>query len=80
MKLPRDIDGSMLVRILAPLGYEVSRQKGSHVRVTTMMNGEHHETIPLHRPLKTGTLAGILKSVAAHHRLSIPELLDRLDL
>ncbi|WP_205760905.1 type II toxin-antitoxin system HicA family toxin [Luteolibacter luteus] len=57
MKLPRDIDGAALIRALKPLGYEITRQKGSHVRVTTSQNGEHHETIPLHQPLKTGTLA-----------------------
>lgn len=80
MKLPRDIDGSELIRALRPLGYEVTRQKGSHVRVSTYQGGEHHETIPLHQPLKTGTLAGILKSIADHHRTSVPDLIELLDI
>jgi predicted RNA binding protein YcfA (HicA-like mRNA interferase family) len=31
MKLPRDISGDRLVRVLLGLGYVVVRQKGSHV-------------------------------------------------
>ena len=80
MKLPRDIDGAALIRALKPLGYEVTRQKGSHVRVSTSQKGEHHETIPLHQPLKTGTLAGILKSLASHHQVTVAELIRMLDI
>jgi len=46
MKLPRDVDGSRLVRALKVLGYEAGRQSGSHVRLTTQRNGENHEVIP----------------------------------
>ena len=80
MKLPRDVSGPELVKALRVLGYDVSRQKGSHVRVTTPRNGEHHEVVPHHQPIKTGTLSGILKSVAAHHRLKVDELVQLLDL
>jgi hypothetical protein len=48
--------------------------------VTTTQNGQHHETIPNHTPIKVGTLNGILKSVAAHHRISIEQLLQMLEL
>jgi hypothetical protein len=38
-------------------------------------------TIPNHRPLKTGTLlGGILKPVASHHKLTVEELLAKLEL
>ncbi len=74
MKLPRDLDGVDLAKLLKVLGYEITRQKGSHIRITTQSGGEHHEVIPAHRPLKAGTLASILKSVARHHRLSSHEL------
>jgi len=74
MKLPRDVNGAELVKALRKLGYEVTRQKGSHVRVTTWTGGEHHEVVPAHRPIKPGTLASILKSVAAHHGMSSQEL------
>ena len=36
--------------------------------------------IPCHRPIKTGTLAGILKHIAAHHGITVGELLAMLDL
>jgi predicted RNA binding protein YcfA (HicA-like mRNA interferase family) len=80
MRLPRDIDGPQLVKALKVLGYEATRQKGSHIRVTTQRGGENHEVVPYHQPIKAGTLASILKRIAAHHRLTVEELLDLLDL
>lgn len=80
MRLPRDVRGSDLQRALRSLGYEPTRQRGSHVRVTTQINGEHHEVIPMHDPIKIKTLASILKSVAFHHDLSVEEVLERLGL
>lgn len=79
MKLPRDLDGEELIKRLRPLGYEVVRQSGSHVRLTRIAGEEiHHITIPLHRPLKIGTLNSILVDVAAHLRLTRDELLRQL--
>lgn len=72
--------GADLQRALQRLGYQVTRQRGSHVRVTTHLSGEHHEVIPLHNPIKIKTLSSILKSVASHHELSVQELLEMLDL
>jgi predicted RNA binding protein YcfA (HicA-like mRNA interferase family) len=81
MKVPRNVDGAGLVRALRVLGYERVRQDGSHIRLTTMVNGTHHVTVPNHRPLKTGTLlGGVLKPVAAHHDLTVEGLLDKLGL
>lgn len=80
MRLPRDVRGSDLLRKLRSLGYRPTRRRGSHVRVTTQLNGEHHEVIPMHDPIKVKTLASILKSVASHHGLSVEELLERLGL
>lgn len=80
MKLPRDISGLLLAKALKALGYEITRQSGSHIRLTTAVNGEHHITIPAHDPLKIGTLAGILADIARHHELSRDELLRNLDL
>jgi len=80
MKLPRDLSGASLIKALRVLGYAVDRQKGSHIRVTTQQEGEHHEVVPSHDPIKVGTLSGILKSVAAHHKLTVDELLRKLDL
>lgn len=80
MKLPRDISGLSLAKELKALGYEITRQSGSHIRLTTAVNGEHHITIPAHDPIKIGTLAGILSDIARHHELSRDELLKNLDL
>ena len=46
MKLPRDLGGNDLARALRRLGYEVSRQTGSHLRLTIRLPSEHHVTIP----------------------------------
>lgn len=78
MNLPRDLSGADLVRALSRLGYQVTRRKGSHIRLTTNLNGEHHVTIPDHDPLRIGTLSGILRDVAAHHGLSRDELVALL--
>jgi len=61
MKLPRDLSGADLVKALAKLGYSVTRQKSSHIRLTTDRNGQHHVTVPDHDAVKIGTLADILK-------------------
>ena len=80
MKLPRDISGAELVRALRSLGYTTTRQTGSHIRLSTGQGGHHHETIPNHSPIKVGTLNAILKSVAAHHKTSVDELVKMLNL
>lgn len=80
MKLPRDVSGADLIKALRKLGYVVNRQRGSHIRVTTQEGGEHHEVIPNHDPVRTGTLNGILKSIAGHHNLTVEELVERLEL
>lgn len=80
MKLPRDVSGAKLQRALRRLGYVTVRQRGSHIRVTTQVDGEHHEVVPLHSPIKAKTLSSILKSVAKHHGLTVDELLDALSL
>ncbi|GAX40643.1 YcfA family protein [Tolypothrix sp. NIES-4075] len=78
MKLPRDLSAEELVRALADLGYEITRQTGSHIRLTTQENGEHHLTIPAHDPIKVGTLNSILRDVANHFDLEREDLLNRL--
>ena len=78
MKLPRDISGPELARLLKKLGYQISRQTGSHLRLTTNDRGQHHVTIPNHDPIKVGTLSGILGDVARHFEINRDELLKRL--
>lgn len=78
MKLPRDLSGADLIKRLEKLGYGVTRQTGSHVRLTCTQPSEHHLTVPRHDPLRVGTLAATLTAVAEHHKLSREELLVRL--
>ena len=78
MKLPRDLDGERLAKLLRKFGYEITRQTGSHMRLTTHLNGEHNITLPKHRPLKLGTLNSILKDVAEHLGISKKELMEEL--
>ncbi|HES76895.1 MAG TPA: type II toxin-antitoxin system HicA family toxin [bacterium] len=78
MRIPRDLSGSDLVRRLGRLSYVVTRQTGSHIRLTSHARGEHHVTIPKHDPLRMGTLASILDGVAAHHGMTRDALLQQL--
>jgi predicted RNA binding protein YcfA (HicA-like mRNA interferase family) len=78
MKLPRDLGGDELVALLRRHGYEVTRQTGSHMRLTTVVGGEHHITIPRHKPLKARTLNSILKDVAEHLKTDRETLLRSL--
>lgn len=75
MKLARDISGKDLIKALSRLDYEVTRQTGSHVRLTTQRNGEHNITIPAHDPIKVGTLNAILRGVSEHAGMSRNELI-----
>jgi len=78
MKLPRDVSGAQLVKALGALGYRVTRQSGSHIRLTCEHPQQHHVTIPNHDSLRLGTLSGVLNDVAAHHGLNREALLERL--
>lgn len=78
MKLPRALSGRELAKALRRLGYQTTRQTGSHMRLTCASPSEHHITIPDHSPLKIGTLAGILGDVAAHHKISRDQLIKKL--
>ena len=80
MKLPRDLSGMDLARALGRVGYVVTRQTGSHVRLTLATEPQHHITIPAHQPLKAGTLAAILGAVAVRMGLDRVALLSRLNL
>ena len=56
-KLPR-ISGNECLSVLGRLGFVQVRQRGSHV---VLRHGERGCVVPLHRELKVGTLAGVLR-------------------
>jgi predicted RNA binding protein YcfA (HicA-like mRNA interferase family) len=79
MKLPRNVAGNELIKSLQKIGYSVSRQKGSHIRLTcSLPTGEHHVTIPNHDPIKIGTLSSIVSDIAQAHTISKQELINRI--
>lgn len=78
MRLPRDVTGDDLAKAMQALGYEMTRQTGSHMRLTTSCRGEHHITIPRHNPMRVGTLSAILSEVAAHLETTREDLARRL--
>ena len=76
--MSRDISGKEVIKRLKVFGYEVVRQTGSHIMVTSTLRGEHHLAIPNHNPLKVGTLNGIVSRVAEHFELSKEQVMLRL--
>ena len=78
MKLPRGVAADRLVRVLQQVGYEVIRQKGSHVRLRHQGPPVHTITVPLHDALKTGTLHGILAEVAQMRSITLESLTELL--
>lgn len=78
MRLPRNLSANDLIKSLTKYQYKTDRQKGSHIRLTTTLNGEHHITIPKHDPLKIGTLSSILTEIASHFGKTKEEVIDEL--
>jgi predicted RNA binding protein YcfA (HicA-like mRNA interferase family) len=65
LRLPRDLPGRELIRLLKRYGYESTRQVGSHIRLQSNFRGPAHLiTIPDHDTLRIGTLSSILSDVA----------------
>ncbi|MDQ2703439.1 MAG: type II toxin-antitoxin system HicA family toxin [Pseudomonadota bacterium] len=64
--LPR-VSGAEVVRALERLGFVRTRQRGSHVVLRRGLSGC---VVPMHRELKTGTLAAVLKQAG----VSVDEL------
>jgi predicted RNA binding protein YcfA (HicA-like mRNA interferase family) len=64
MKTPKSLSAKEFIKLLKIYGYEVVSQKGSHIKVTTTRNGQHHLAIPHHDPIKIGTLNAIIRQVA----------------
>jgi predicted RNA binding protein YcfA (HicA-like mRNA interferase family) len=79
VRLPRDLNGRELAALLLRhYGYEIARQTGSHLRLTTTVKGERRITVPAGGPLRVGTLAAVLTEVSAHHGIGRAELEETL--
>ena len=78
MKIPRDISGKKLTKLLKRYGFKITRQTGSHIRLTTILRGEYHITIPKHKSLKIGTLNNILSDIANSLEIDKKQLIAEL--
>ena len=77
--IPRDLSGMDLAKLLTRFGYAITRQTGSHIRLTSSNNSlEHHVTIPNHDPLKIGTLNKIINDIASYLGMDKPALIKEL--
>lgn len=77
-KLPQ-VSGQELVRFLEKLGYHVSRQKGSHIRLRkTTGVGEHNITVPNHKVVAKGTLNDIITKVSLWNNVSKDDLIKMI--
>jgi predicted RNA binding protein YcfA (HicA-like mRNA interferase family) len=75
LKLPRDLNGLALARLLNRYGYAVTRQTGNHLRLTSSYkSAEDHITIPAHAELRIGTLAAMPADVAGYLEIDRAEL------
>jgi predicted RNA binding protein YcfA (HicA-like mRNA interferase family) len=76
MKLPRDLSGAELIKLLGKhFGYRRVNQEGSHVILETSELRRHRISIPDHAPLRIGTLNAILRAVAAAKGIEKEEIL-----
>ena len=79
MKIPRDLNGADLARRLVDYGYSITRQSGSHMRLSRQAAGsQQHLTIPAHKPMRVGTLLQILKDVASQTGVSLEEVVQAI--
>jgi len=78
-KAPRNVSGKTLIKVLSKYGYEVIRQSGSHIRMSTdTKDGAHNITIPNHDAIKLGTLMSILSDVSSHLKIDKEDIIKKL--
>ncbi len=79
MKIPRDIQGEKLVKVLVKFwDYQVIHQRGSHIILETNQPSHHRICVPNHNPVRVGTLNSILSAVAHHKNVTKQDVLNTL--
>lgn len=78
MKIPRNNSGEKLSKLLKRFGFEITRQTGSYMSLTTTIRGEFHIIIPKHKSLKIGTLNNIISDIARYFEIDKADLLGEL--
>jgi predicted RNA binding protein YcfA (HicA-like mRNA interferase family) len=71
VKLPRDLSGADVVKALKRCGFELKRQRGSH---SILRKESRTVVVPQHRPIKPGTLKGVIEQAG----LTLDEFLGHL--
>ena len=79
MKLPRDLSGAELIKLLCKhFGYRRVNQEGSHVILETSEPRQHRISIPDHASLRIGTLNAILRVIATVKGVEKEDILRHL--
>ena len=80
MRMPRNLSGMELAVLLRRrYGYNITRQRGSHLRLTSSYMGHAHSvSVPRHNPLRVGTLDDVLGDVAEYLGIEQNELMREL--
>ena len=79
MKLPRDLSGAQLARILCShWGYVQVHQSGSHLVLVTEKPSRQRIAVPAHSSLRVGTFSSILRAVASHKRVAREDIIATL--
>lgn len=77
-KLPQ-VSGQSIVKLLKRYGYEVVRQRGSHIHLRKNdAAGQHSITVPDHHTLAKGTLDDILNKISLVNNIPKQDLIDLL--
>ena len=71
MKLPRDVSGVEAARTLKRLGFTSLRQTGSHL---ILRKDNRTVVVPQHKPLKPGTLKGVIEQAGLTLEQFVAEL------
>ena len=73
------VSGRGLIKMMTGMGYDVVRQRGSHVRLRKVTPaGVHNITVPDHDEISRGTLNDILNSISVWNSVPKEDLLRRL--
>ena len=71
MKLPSDLSGRELVKVLQRVGFVVNRQRGSHI-ILRRADPYARVVVPDHKQVRPGTLRQILNEAG----LTVEQLLN----
>ena len=78
-KIPRDVSGREMAKLLKIYGYNIIKEKGSHIRLLSDFKGSEYKiTIPDHIQIKIGTLNNILNDISRYLEMSKEQLVQEL--